>query len=207
MTKVTSTRQNKPTRKSKGRGKKQRQHITLHKRRTVLKLPQTAWILFCKQNRQSVLEENVGICFGEVCKALSVRWKLLSDEQKTPYHQAQADDKKRYVERKANLTKEEVLFLRRHRRQKRLARASRPKPPLSAYMLFVTEHRTKVCADLDVRDFSAVGRALGRAWAELPDEDRAAYSARAQSSREVYKQQVDKYVADKKARAAERKGT
>lgn len=200
VNKKTNTKLRNARKKRKTTRKKKNTHITVTQRRDILKLPQTAWILYCKQNRQAIIDKHKDIPFGDVCKALSVSWKLLSDDEKVPFYQAQVDDKKRYEDKKANLTREEVLYLRRHRRQKRLARASRPKAPLSAYMLFVTEQRQMICTGLDPRDFALIGRALGRAWAELPDSEREVYCQRAQVARQEYKKLVEAYNAAKKCK-------
>jgi high mobility group protein B1 len=133
-----------------------------------------------------------------VCKALSKTWKLLTDEEKMPYHDAQKQDKKRYEDQKANLSKKDILFLRRVRRQKREARGRRPKPPLSAYMLFVRDRRSIICAGIDPRDFAKIGRALGRAWSDLLDTEREQYTESAREAREKYRQELEQFKMKKK---------
>jgi len=42
-------------------------------------------MIFVKEMRPKVLEENSGLSFGEVGKELGKRWRALSDEAKAAY--------------------------------------------------------------------------------------------------------------------------
>jgi hypothetical protein len=43
------------------------------------------YMVFCKEERPKILEENPGFGFGEVGKALGAAWGRLSDEEKASY--------------------------------------------------------------------------------------------------------------------------
>ncbi|KAL7446057.1 hypothetical protein ACHAXH_009669 [Discostella pseudostelligera] len=45
----------------------------------------TGYMVFAKEMRPKVLEENSGLSFGEVGKELGKRWRALSDEAKAAY--------------------------------------------------------------------------------------------------------------------------
>ena len=42
-------------------------------------------MVFCKEMRPKILEENPGMPFGEVGKALGTAWGKLSDDEKAAY--------------------------------------------------------------------------------------------------------------------------
>lgn len=45
----------------------------------------TGYMMFAKEMRPKILEENSGLTFGEVGKELGKRWRELSDEDKANY--------------------------------------------------------------------------------------------------------------------------
>lgn len=179
---------------------KRAQHVTASARRAIIKLPKTAWILFCKANRQRIIDGNRDLVFGDVCKELSTAWNQMTDEEKAPYVEEHKLDRTRYHDKKQNLTSLEVKALRRHRRQKRKARAGRPKIPLSAYMLFVTQRRAEICQGMDQRDFSSIGKRLGDAWQVLPALERETYARMAADARLTYEVELAAYETAQKAK-------
>merc|ERR1711879_839273 len=64
------------------------------------KKAQSAYMIFCNENRPIVKEENPDASFGEMGKLLGARWKELSDEGKKPYNDKAEQDKGRYEREK-----------------------------------------------------------------------------------------------------------
>ncbi|KAF9889061.1 Non-histone chromosomal protein 6 [Aspergillus nanangensis] len=62
----------------------------------------SAYMFFANDNRDKVREDNPGITFGQVGKALGEKWKALSDTDRRPYEDKAATDKKRYEDEKAS---------------------------------------------------------------------------------------------------------
>ncbi|KAL4897112.1 high mobility group box domain-containing protein [Aspergillus ambiguus] len=62
----------------------------------------SAYMFFANENREKIREDNPGIAFGQVGKMLGEKWKALSDEDRRPYEEKAAADKKRYEDEKAN---------------------------------------------------------------------------------------------------------
>ncbi|TID25174.1 putative nucleosome binding protein [Venturia nashicola] len=60
----------------------------------------SAYMFFANDNRDKVREENPGIKFGEVGKALGEKWKELSADDKKPYDKKAKEDKERYEREK-----------------------------------------------------------------------------------------------------------
>ncbi len=58
-------------------------------------------MFFANEQRENVREENPGVSFGQVGKILGLRWKALSEKQRSPYEAKAAADKKRYEDEKA----------------------------------------------------------------------------------------------------------
>jgi hypothetical protein len=58
-------------------------------------------MFFANEQREKVREDNPGISFGQVGKMLGEKWKNLGDEDRRPYEEKAAADKKRYEEEKA----------------------------------------------------------------------------------------------------------
>jgi len=44
-----------------------------------------AYMVFCKEQRPKIIEENPGLSFGEIGKALGSAWGKLSQEEKDTY--------------------------------------------------------------------------------------------------------------------------
>jgi len=65
----------------------------------------SAYMFFANENRDIVRAENPGINFGQVGRLLGEKWKALSTEDKTPYENKAAADKKRYEKEKAEYAK------------------------------------------------------------------------------------------------------
>jgi len=59
-----------------------------------------AYLAFVKQNRSTVAQENPDLKNTEVMAALGTKWKELSKEDKIPYEEMAAEDKKRFEEEK-----------------------------------------------------------------------------------------------------------
>ncbi|KAL1973898.1 hypothetical protein VTN31DRAFT_5458 [Thermomyces dupontii] len=86
----------KTTRKTKARhGEKRKKDPNAPKRGL------SAYMFFANENRERVREENPGIAFGALGRKLGEMWKNLSDEERKPYEDKAAADKKRYEDEKA----------------------------------------------------------------------------------------------------------
>ncbi|OJJ51558.1 hypothetical protein ASPZODRAFT_12376 [Penicilliopsis zonata CBS 506.65] len=62
----------------------------------------SAYMFFANENREKVREENPGISFGQLGRALGEKWKSLDDEARRPYEEKAAADKKRYEDEKSS---------------------------------------------------------------------------------------------------------
>ena len=60
------------------------------------KKPLSAYIIFSKERRASVVAENPGMKVGEVAKVLGARWKAIGAEEKSVFEAKAKEDKVRY---------------------------------------------------------------------------------------------------------------
>ena len=64
------------------------------------KKPQSAWIIYIKENREKVKQKNPEIENNNIFKAMSDEWKFMSDADKKPYNNKSKIDKARYKKEK-----------------------------------------------------------------------------------------------------------
>ena len=63
-----------------------------------IKKPASAYLLFSKDIRPTVVKENPSLTGKEIIQAISARWKDLSDVEKKKYNDLYANAKKEYDE-------------------------------------------------------------------------------------------------------------
>lgn len=66
------------------------------KKKTGPKQPMSAFMYFCQRNRAAVKQQNPGLSFGEVARALGQLWKNMSENNKMEYVSLADEDKMRY---------------------------------------------------------------------------------------------------------------
>ncbi|KAL2914143.1 Non-histone chromosomal protein 6 [Polyrhizophydium stewartii] len=60
------------------------------------KKPLSAFMIFSKENRPRIKEENPDASFGEIGKLLGAAWRELSEKEKQVYNDKADEDKARY---------------------------------------------------------------------------------------------------------------
>lgn len=60
------------------------------------KRPLSAYMMYANDNRNTVRANNPSASFGQIGKLLGEGWKALSEDEKVPYQEKSANDKKRY---------------------------------------------------------------------------------------------------------------
>jgi hypothetical protein len=84
------------------------------------------------------------------------------------------------------------------KKKKRAIDPNRPKRPLSGYQMFMSEHNSKLTKQ-DHPDESATAAMsrVAREWANLPDDKKAVYNAKAEKLREHFHAELAEYKANK----------
>jgi hypothetical protein len=172
------------------------------KRRDIIKGKKSAWIGFCNAHRDSLVKENPGLAFGEVCKLLAPKWTALNEMEKKVYIDAEMEDKQRFNNDMANLTPEQKTKLRQYRKQIRMKRSQLPRSPHSAYIYFVMDHYKKTTVENPAAKFEEIGKILGDKWKVMSAEDRVPYVTRTRQEKEQRNSLLAKMKQDRAAKRA-----
>lgn len=137
-----------------------------------VKRPPSAYQLFATENRAHFVEENPDKSPQEIKKALSDKWKEMSEEEKSLY-------KKQYS------LKMEIY----NAPLKKL-----PKKPPTAFSLYLKENYSRAAASLGA-DASAptVVIELSREWKSLSDEEKEQVKQKCEKMKQDYKEQVGNF--------------
>ena len=132
-----------------------------------IKSKKTVYQIFCEKNRDKTLS------FVEANRALSQKWKALSDEEKTTFAEsvkAEIDaDAERFNAEKASLSSSPSSPSSRDSKTKKDPNA--PKRPLSSFMLFCKEQRER---DPTLKGIEASKR-MSTLWKDLSDKEKDVY--------------------------------
>lgn len=161
----------------------------LKSRRTILKGPSSAWIMFSNAERENLKTYHPNLDFGQQSQILSRKWKEMTEAQKQPYKLMHQEDRKRFLADKANLSEDDLKMLRTHKRNLKIKKKDRPRAGLSAYMFFVKSRRKELLASDPNLKFDQIGKRLGEIWATMDTAARAPFEQ--QSSEDKARQSVE----------------
>ncbi|KAJ2813774.1 hypothetical protein H4S07_000416 [Coemansia furcata] len=190
---------------------------TLNSKKAIVELPKqapAAYSLFVRDRWKKVQPreggENQLAVFASVSREAGRAWRALSESDKQQYHKQREALLAQHVQdvRKwwAGVDRKQVALenqrRRRHNRNVALnkVKGSRlpllrdplaPKRPLSAYMMFASEHLAGKSGD-SIKDTS---RALGAEWKTMSDAAKAPYVSKAAVEADLYKAASQKYAS------------
>lgn len=78
------------------KAKQERRKVTSKKDPNAPKRPLSAFMLYCKEHRETVKSNNPEVTFGGMGKLLGQQWGALDEEQKKKYTKLAETEKKRY---------------------------------------------------------------------------------------------------------------
>ena len=163
----------------------------VYDRRDIIRGPRTAWIYFLKENRTK------GESYAQLCKDLSPVWKAKTEKEKKPYYDKEALDVARYKREECLLTDRDRKILKKIRKRKRQEKAANfPKRPLSAYQLFLQDHRPKIKEEHPDFTFEQIGKELGKRWSEIKIELKEHYIEISMAQSEQYKREKDIHLTE-----------
>eukprot|EP00467_Chlorarachnion_reptans_P024638 CAMPEP_0114489784 /NCGR_PEP_ID=MMETSP0109-20121206/2079_1 /TAXON_ID=29199 /ORGANISM="Chlorarachnion reptans, Strain CCCM449" /LENGTH=148 /DNA_ID=CAMNT_0001666329 /DNA_START=62 /DNA_END=508 /DNA_ORIENTATION=- len=86
--------------KSKNSKKKKNRDVSTPKKKprdpSAPKRASNAYMIFCKESRARLKEENPGLAFGKIGAKLGEIWRDMQPEEKRPYQERAARDRQRY---------------------------------------------------------------------------------------------------------------
>lgn len=160
-------------------------------RRSIIRGPRTAWILFCESNRKKVMALEPGLSFGGACKRMAAEWSSMSTDEKSVFVVQQQEDRLRYDQQLQDLPKRDQAFLRKLKRdRKKVRRQRKPKCVLSAYMHFVLNRRVGIVEQNPTADFKTIGKLLGVAWTALSPDEKQTYVSMHLTDKVRYNQEL-----------------
>jgi hypothetical protein len=110
----------------------------------------SAYMFFCQDARQKVVQENPECKPHEIMSLLGSKWRELTTKQKTKYYEQASEDKERYLDMKE-------LEKRRNKTPNKL----------SSYFLFCEEERPVIKKEFPDMSTKKVTAECGKRWNEL----------------------------------------
>lgn len=158
------------------------------KDKTLPKKALTPYILFVKEQRPKLAEENPTMGFADMMKKLGEKWKKMSEGQKLPYARLAYDDKIRHKEETERVERDKLNTTTVHR-----DKTGMPKKPLSAYLLFARDVRDKLKRKQPNASVSDIMKAVSIDWAKLSTEKKSSYFDTAKRNTDAYKKQYKEW--------------
>jgi hypothetical protein len=162
----------------------------------------SAYFFYMAAERENAKKRGENISkVAEFTKAVSEKWRNLTDAQKKPFEAQAAKDKERYQKEMAGYVPPKGMAT--SKAAKRAAKdPNKPKRAQSAYFLFLADFRAK-----NKNKFQHDGghkdliKAAGQAWNDMSDEEKVPY----QKKHEVEKAKYDTAMANYSAGGAAKK--
>ena len=128
---------------------------------------------------QKLHPESKGVV--EVTKSGSQRWKTMTDEEKLKYENMSAEAQVRYKKAKEEYEANEGP------KKFRIAGATKPKRPPTAYFMFLCKYRSDYReAHPDVKGIKDMSTAAGKQWREMDAAGRKPFEQRAADAKAEY---------------------
>ena len=86
---------------------------------------------------------------------------------------------------------------RKEKKAKKVKDPNRPKRPLSAYFLYLADHREEIkAANPDVK-VTEIAKIASENWKTVDEETKNFYNQKAEQAQEEYKKQMEEYEANR----------
>ncbi|KAE9026697.1 hypothetical protein PF005_g290 [Phytophthora fragariae] len=161
----------------------------------------SAFMFYSNDIRETVKKEMPELAFLQISSEIGRRWKQISDEERRPYDELAAADKRRYQEEKEDYVPDPSFETTKGSRKKKDPNA--PKRALSAYFFFCNEIRQEVRDENPNKRITEIATLLAERWRALPDKKRVKYQKMNEEAKVKYAQQMDVYNAQGVAAAEE----
>jgi len=213
-TKVSPKKKSKdsPKKKSKDSPKKKSKDSPKRKSKKSKKDPNapkkalSAYMYYASSRRNDWKKEggaNASLKVTEQTKIFGAEWQKLSEKEKAPFIEKNAQDKKRYDKEMKSYTppekdSDESSDDAPQKKKKAKKDPNAPKKATTAFMQFSNELRPKIRAQHPEMKMTEVAVELGKRWKVLSDADKKPYVALAEEDKERYTKEQETYLADGK---------
>ncbi|GAB9462794.1 hypothetical protein Gpo141_00000277 [Globisporangium polare] len=151
----------------------------------------SAFMFFSNDIRDTVKREMPELEFLQISSEIGRRWKVITDEERRPYDELAAADKKRYAEEKEDYVPDPSFETTKSTRKKKDPNA--PKRALSAYFFFCNEIREGVRAENPGKKITEIATLLAEKWRALPEKKRVKYQKMHEEAKVKYQSAMDVY--------------
>uniref|UniRef100_A0AAV1V2I6 HMG box domain-containing protein n=1 Tax=Peronospora matthiolae TaxID=2874970 RepID=A0AAV1V2I6_9STRA len=151
----------------------------------------SAFMFFSNDIRDTVKKEMPELQFLEISSEIGRRWKKITDEERRPYDELAAADKRRYMEEKEDYVPDPSFETTKGTRKKKDPNA--PKRALSAYFFFCNDMRQETRDENPSKKITEIATLSAEKWRALPDKKRVKYQKMHEEAKVKYLQQMDVY--------------
>jgi hypothetical protein len=158
-----------------------------------------AYIMFCREKRDEVKEENKEMKATEITKKLAEMWNEMDDEDKEEYKEKAKEDKERYAKELENYEPKEGFKNPKEKAEKKSKKESNsPKRGLSAYIFFCQDKREEVKKNNPSLKATEILSELGKMWKSLTDKKKKPYEEKAKEDKVRYEEEMKNYEPEEK---------
>ena len=169
--------------------------------------PATAFFFFAASRREEIKLQEPNVPFTDLQKQLGSEWQNLNSETKAMWTKSANDAKELYLEdMKSYQPSDPTLYgadgylikakedkEKKRKLTKTIRDPAAPKPPLTAFFMFMKAHREDIKAKDTSLGFVDLQKKIGIEWANLDEKSKAKYTKKATKERDRYLQAMEKY--------------
>eukprot|EP00924_Labyrinthula_sp_SR-Ha-C_P008999 maker-scaffold_2-snap-gene-9.3-mRNA-1 protein AED:0.01 eAED:0.01 QI:623/1/1/1/0.66/0.5/4/119/196 len=145
----------------------------------------TPFMVFSKETRKLLVEQQPGITFSQIGKELGALWRAMSSEKKQQYVDKANLDYQRFLRETKNLDDEGHKV----RRSATQVKQTKVKKAISAYLYFCNAHRNQVKAKHPELKMVEIQRLLAEKWKKSSAALKVPYEKQAEADRKKFVEQ------------------
>ncbi|KAJ9090412.1 High mobility group [Entomophthora muscae] len=177
-----------------------------------IKRPMNAYLLFNRESRPKLLQENPKLTTSELSREIGIRWKAMKFEERQVYVERAAQMRQEFFTthpghiftRQTKQEKRELLAYKAiapsaRGRKKRDRNSVAPKHPMSAFLFYLVSNRGPVAEQNSGCPAGPIAKILSVRWKALTPEEKAPWLELAQKDKERYASELKVYQAEQAA--------
>jgi len=157
------------------------------------KRPLSAYMFFCKNNREKVMKEDPTYTFCQVGKLLGSRWREMNIDMKQEYVKMSEKDKVRYENEGGAEARKKAQaaagLMDKNKKSKK--NKDGPKRSLSAFMYYAKDKRGEIKAAHPGITFGEIGKEIGKAWKLCTPEEKEPFNKLAAKDKLRYEAEMN----------------
>lgn len=169
--------------------KKQRKKKNKKQKRLKPKKAMTPFMVFSKETRKLLVQENPSLTFSEIGKELGARWRSLNEEGRKQYVVKANEDYQRFLKECEEM---ESQCLGKKRKTIEQKKQTKKKKAISAYLYFCNAHREQVKALYPDMKMVEIQRMLAEKWKQSSEVLKVPFEKQAEADREKYNSEIEK---------------